>query len=42
MAQGVPQAQAQQMAGEMAGAALFAPGVVESADDLRVYLRYRF
>jgi len=42
MAQGVPMAQAQQMAGEMAGAALFAPGVVESAEDFRFYLRYRF
>jgi len=26
----------------MAGAALFAPGVVESAEDFRFYLRYRF
>ena len=42
MAQGLPMAQAQQTAGELAGAALFAPGVVESADDLRIYLRYRF
>jgi len=42
MAQGVPQAQAQEMAGGMAGAALFAPTVVETAQDFRVYLRYRF
>jgi hypothetical protein len=42
MAQGMPQAQAQQTAGEMAGAALFLPTVVESAQDFRFYLRYRF
>jgi len=42
MAQGMPQAQAQQTAGEMAGAALFLPNVVESAQDLRFYIRYRF
>jgi hypothetical protein len=42
MAQGVPAAQAQQMAGEMAGAAIFAPNVVEAAQDFRFYLRYRF
>jgi hypothetical protein len=42
MAQGMPMAQAQQAAGEMAGAALFAPNVVEKAQDLRLYLRYRF
>ena len=34
--------QAQQMAGEMAGAALFAPNVVEAAEDFRFYIRYRF
>jgi len=37
MAQGVPAAQAQQMAGEMAGAAIFAPSVVEAAQDFRFY-----
>ena len=42
MAQGMPQAQAQQTAGEMAGAALVLPNVVESAQDLRFYIRYRF
>jgi len=42
MAQNMPQAQAQQTAGEMAGAALFLPNVVESAQDLRFYIRYRF
>ncbi|WP_294951020.1 DUF3373 family protein [Sulfurovum sp.] len=42
MAQGMPQAQAQQVAGQMAGAALFAPQVVEKAQDFRFYLRYRF
>jgi len=42
MAQGIPQAQAQAMAEGMAGAALFAPGVVEAAQDFRFYLRYRF
>ncbi len=30
------------MVGEMAGAALFLPNVVESAQDLRLYIRYRF
>ncbi len=42
MAQGMPMQQAQQTAGKMAGAALFAPQVVEAAQDFRVYLRYRF
>jgi len=42
MQQGVPMAQAQQMAGGMAGAALFAPNVVEAAQDFRFYLRYKF
>ena len=42
MAQGVPMEQAQQMAGDMAGAALFAPNVVEAAEDFRFYIRYRF
>jgi hypothetical protein len=42
MASGMPMEQAQATAGAMAGAALFAPSVVESADDLRIYLRYRF
>ncbi len=42
MAQGMPLAQAQKTAGEMAGAALFLPNVVESAQDLRFYIRYRF
>lgn len=30
------------MVGDMAGAAIFLPNVVESAQDLRLYLRYRF
>jgi len=42
MAQGVPMEQAQAMTEQMAGAALFAPGVVEAAEDLRFYIRYRF
>ena len=42
MAQGMPQEQAQKTAGEMAGASLFLPNVVESAQDFRFYLRYRF
>jgi hypothetical protein len=42
MAQGIPMEQAQKMAGDLAGAALFAPNVVESADDFRFYIRYRF
>jgi hypothetical protein len=42
MSQGVPMAQAQEMAQGMAGAALFAPNVVEAAQDLRFYIRYRF
>ena len=42
MAQGMDQATAQATAGGMAGAALFAPGVVEAAQDFRFYLRYRF
>ena len=42
MGQGMDQTTAQQTAGEMAGAALFLPNVVEAAQDLRFYLRYRF
>ena len=42
MRSGMPQAQAQQTAGALAGAALFAPNVVEAAQDFRFYLRYRF
>jgi hypothetical protein len=42
MQQGMDQATAQQTAGKMAGAALFAPNVVEAAQDLRFYIRYRF
>jgi len=42
MAQGMPMAQAQQTAGEMAGAAIFAENTVEAAQDFRFYLRYRF
>jgi hypothetical protein len=42
MASGMPQGQAQQTAGALAGAALFAPNVVEAAQDFRFYLRYRF
>jgi len=34
--------QAGQMAGQMAGAKAFLPNVVESADDFRFYIRYRF
>ena len=42
IAQGMDQATAQATAGGMAGAALFAPSVVEAAQDFRFYLRYRF
>ena len=42
MQSGMPMAQAQETAGAMAGAALFAPNVVEAAQDFRFYLRYRF
>ena len=42
MSQGMPMEQAQQTAGALAGAALFAPNVVEAAQDFRFYLRYRF
>jgi len=42
MASGMGQEQAQQTAGALAGAALFAPNVVEAAQDFRFYLRYRF
>ena len=42
MAQGMPMATAQATAGDMAGAALFAPNVVEAAQDFRFYLRYSF
>jgi hypothetical protein len=30
------------MAGQMAGAKAFLPNIVESADDFRFYIRYRF
>ena len=36
------QAQLMPMVEDMAGAALFAPQIVEAAQDFRVYLRYRF
>ena len=42
IASGMAPAQAQQTAGALAGAALFAPNVVEAAQDFRFYLRYRF
>lgn len=42
MAQGMPMEQAQQTAGQMAGAAIFLPNVVEAAQDFRFYIRYRF
>jgi len=42
MAQGMSMPQAQAAAGEMAGAALFLPNVVEAAQDLRFNIRYRF
>jgi hypothetical protein len=42
MQQGMDQETAQKTAGEMAGAALFAPSIVEAAQDLRFYIRYRF
>ncbi|MGB5506707.1 MAG: DUF3373 family protein [Sulfurovum sp.] len=42
MAQGLPMDQAQAAAGEMAGAAIFLPNVVEAAEDFRFYIRYRF
>ena len=42
MAQGMDMQTAQQTAGQMAGAAIFLPGVVEKAQDFRLYLRYRF
>jgi len=42
MAQGMTMPQAQQAAGEMAGAALFLPNIVEAAQDLRFNIRYRF
>lgn len=42
MAQGMPMEQAQQTAGQMAGAAIFLPNVVEAAEDFRFYIRYRF
>jgi len=42
IASGMAPAQAQQTAGALAGAALFAPNVVEAAEDFRFYLRYRF
>jgi len=40
--QGMDPATAQAMAGDMAGAAIFLPNVVEAAQDFRFYLRYRF
>jgi len=42
MAGGMSMADAQAAAGQMAGAALFAPSIVEAAQDFRFYLRYRF
>ena len=42
IASGMAPEQAQQTAGALAGAALFAPNVVEAAQDFRFYLRYRF
>ena len=39
---GLGQEAAQIMAGELAGAAIFLPSVVEKAQDFRFYLRYRF
>ena len=42
MAQGMSMPQAQQAAGQMAGAALSLPNVVEAAQDLRFNIRYRF
>gem|GEM_PF-4338827 len=35
-------ATAQAIAQDLAGAAAFAPNVVESAEDFRFYIRYRF
>ncbi len=40
--QGMALADAQKAAAQMAGAALFAPNVVEAAQDIRFYIRYRF
>ncbi len=42
MAQGMDMQTAQQTAGEMAGATIFAANTVEAAQDFRFYLRYRF
>ncbi|WP_415407018.1 DUF3373 family protein [Sulfurovum sp. CS9] len=42
MGQGMDMQTAQQTAGEMAGAAIFAANTVEAAQDFRFYLRYRF
>jgi len=42
VSQGMSMSQAQQAAGEMAGAALFLPNIVEAAQDLRFNIRYRF
>ena len=42
IAQGLDPATAQATAGQMAGAAVFAPNVVEAAEDFRFYIRYRF
>ena len=41
-ASGVPPSQIQGTVQQLAGAALFAPNVVEAAQDFRFYLRYRF
>ncbi len=41
-ASGMPPAQIPGTVQQLAGAAMFAPNIVESADDLRIYLRYRF
>lgn len=42
MQQGMDQQTAVQTAGQLAGAKAFLPNVVESAQDLRFYIRYRF
>jgi len=42
MAQGMSMEAAQAAAGQMAGARIFLPNVVEAAQDFRLYLRYRF
>ena len=42
MASGMSMEQAQGAAGQMGLAAQMAPSIVESAQDLRFYIRYRF